>query len=183
MAPALGVDCDGTMTRTLAAAAFLLIALAGCSTPAPPAPEVTTAPSSEPVETSSPSAESPSAEAEVDGCTLVPASLFLDNLLIDPGTSTSSPSFTAGPSTCSFEFASLQAQFSNQPDLYFPESAYDGHDLPGSLPVTTADRGYAIDGSLLVVKGTLAVFVTGYVPDSTPEQWRDLADAIAASIG
>ena len=178
MAPTPDVDCDGTMTRTLVAVALLVFALAGCSTSAPTAPDVVTEPSSAPVETSS-----PSAEAEVDGCTLVPASLFLDNLLIEPGTSTSSPSFTAGPSTCTFEFASLQAQFSNQPDLYFPESSYDGHDLPGSLPVTTADRGDAVDGSLLVVKGTLAVFVTGYVPDSTPEQWRNLADAIAASIG
>ncbi|MEO5535137.1 MAG: hypothetical protein ABIR17_08410 [Pseudolysinimonas sp.] len=170
------------MTRVLAglgAAALLTFALVACSAPASdhgstPPTAASDAPSDAP--STAPVANGPA------GCDLVTPELLQSTLGVAAGAAEVEASFTGGPPSCKYADLQMNVQVTTSPDLYLPANLYDGHDLPGSVPVPGADRGYAVDGSLVVVKGGVGVFVTGSYPGISVEAFLALATAIVAEL-
>jgi hypothetical protein len=171
------------MTRVLAglgAAALLTFALAACSTPASDLGSGTP-----PTASSNAPSDAQSTGAVADGpagCDLVTPELLLSTLGVASGTPEAEASFTGGPPSCKYADLTMDVQVTTSPDLYLPADTYDGHDLPGSVPVPGADRGYAVGGSLVVVKGGVGVFVTGSYPGISVDAFLALATAIVGEL-
>jgi hypothetical protein len=169
-----------------------LILLAGCTAPAP-APGVTD-PAAAPETTAPEPVSSPSASGVAgpiddgddgvpltapDGCELLQASLVREYLGVDPGACRPIESWADGPAGL-YDRITMAIDTTASAPMYMPREVCGGGGIDGALTVPGADYGYAVEGELCIVKGTLGVKTSALLDPgvATARDWRDLAVAL-----
>ncbi|MGX5679827.1 hypothetical protein ACWKWO_00375 [Schumannella luteola] len=169
-------------------AAVSVVLLAGCSAPAPePAEplEPSTAPSAPPVEATEPPSDSePGASAVAPtGCDLVTADLVSSILGVDPGVCEPITSWADGPAGL-YPSITMAIDTTASAPTIMPVEVCGGGGIDGALPVPGADYGYAVEGDLCVVVGTLGVKTSALLDYGVApaEKWQQLAIALVERL-
>ncbi len=165
----------------LATVVLALPLIAGCSAPGlsgptdsasaiPPSPTEEAAPGDD---TSTPSAAAPV------GCELVTADLVRHHLGVDPGVCEPTTSWADGPAGLYPAITMAIDTTANAPFI-MPREVCGGAGIDGALPVPGADYGYAVDGDLCVVVGSVGVKTSALLDYgvTTAEQWQALGAAL-----
>jgi hypothetical protein len=179
------------ITATLAA----LLLLAGCSAPAPDVPTatsgpgVTSGPVAEVTGAPTPAASEPAGPIDdgdggvpltaPDGCELVQAALVRQHLGVDPGACRPIESWADGPAGL-YDRITMAIDTTASAPMYMPREVCGGGGIDGALTVPGADYGYAVEGELCIVKGTLGVKTSALLDPgvATARDWRALAVAL-----
>lgn len=178
-----------TSRTLLISSAFLVVVLAGCSAPASAPTE--SSPTSDPA---SPTAE-PTTAAPADpdgteagasapaGCDLVTADLVSSILGVDPGSCEPITSWADGPAGL-YPAITMAIDTTASAPTIMPVEVCGGGGIDGALPVPGADYGYAVEGDLCVVVGTLGVKTSALLDYGVApaEKWQQLAIALVERL-
>ncbi len=175
--------------RLIVPTVALLCLLGGCSTATPDETPTTPAEQTAPAESPSAEALPQPTEPAVDspttpslapvGCDLVTPDLVRQFLHVEPGTCEAITSWADGPAGL-YPAITMAIDTTASAPTIMPREVCGGGGIEGALPIPGADYGYATEGDLCVVKGTVGVKTSALLDPgvATAEDWQALALAL-----
>lgn len=123
--------------------------------------------------------EGPAAATAPVGCELITPELVIANLGIDPGACEPIESWADGPAGL-YPAVTMAIDTTASAPWHMPVEVCGGAGIDGALPVAGADYGYAVEGDMCVVKGSVGVKVSALLDPgvATAEDWQRFALAV-----